>query len=186
MKTPRTACLVASIALLANTPSAWAQGGNVTFTGAVVAESCEIGGGHPAVARSLSPRFTVDLPAIGTDTLTTHGQTAGWSPFAITLRHCGNRYALVRTHFEPGAFVDMATGRLSPDSHSSAGNVQIALRELGRTRHILIGAPPGSQGSTPVVLQGHATQVYEAGYYALGQVSPGTVHTSVEYNLVYQ
>ncbi|GEM_PF-5043548 len=186
MTTPRTACLVAGIAFLASTHAAWAQRGTITFTGAVVAESCEIDGGHASMARSVSPDFTVALPSVGADALTTHGQTAGWSPFAITLHRCGNRPALVRTHFEPGPFVDMATGRLSLDSSSSASNVQIALRELGSTQHILIGAPHGGQGAMPVVLRDHITQVYEAGYYALGQVSPGSVHTSVEYNLVYQ
>ena len=187
MKPCRLAYIVAGIAMLAGAFPAWAQSGTITFTGAVVANSCEVGSsGHAPVARSLSSNFTVDLPAVGIDALAAYGQTAGWSPFAITLRHCGNWPSLVRTHFEPGTFVDMATGRLDLDSRSSAGNVQIALRELGSTRHILIGAPAGAQGTTPVMLQNHATLVYEAGYYALGQATPGSVHTSVEYNLVYQ
>ncbi|MBO9357432.1 fimbrial protein [Bordetella petrii] len=178
---------IAGIALAAGAPSAWAQSGTITFTGAVVASSCEVdSSGYAPIARNLSPRFTVDLPTIGIDALAARGQTAGWSPFVITLQHCGTSPSLVRTHFEPGTFVDLATGRLDLDSHSSAGNVQIALRELGSTQHILIGAPAGAQGTTPRVLEDHATLVYEAGYYALGQATPGTVHTSVEYNLVYR
>jgi len=177
---------IAGIALAAGAPSVWAQSGAIAFTGAVVASSCEVdSSGYAPIARNLSPRFTVDLPTISTGDLTTRGQTTGWSPFVITLQHCGTSPNLVRAHFEPGTFVDMATGRLMLDSNSSAGNVQIALRELGSARHLLLGAPAGMQGTTPVELESHATLVYEAGYYALGQATPGTVHTSVEYNLVY-
>src|SRR3546814_6967346 len=91
--------------------------------------------------------------------LTAPGQTAGWSPFAITLQHCSGSATLVRAHFEPGTFVDMATGRLDLDANSSAANVQIALRELGSTHNILIGAPAGAQGSTPTRSEEHTSEL---------------------------
>jgi len=186
MTSSRVLHFIAGIALSAGATHAWAQSGAITFTGAVEASSCEVdSNSYAPIARNLSPHFTVDLPPVSVGDLTSRGQTAGWSPFVITLQHCGTSPNLVRVHFEPGTFVDLATGRLDLDSHSSAGNVQIALRELGGAQHILIGAPAGMQGTTPIELDTHATLVYEAGYYALGQATPGTVRTSVEYNLVY-
>src|SRR5690606_20489867 len=96
---------VAGITLAAGAPSAWAQAGTITFTGAVIASSCEVdSSGYTPIARNLSPHFTVDLPTITTGDLTARGQTAGWSPFAITLQHCDTSPNLVRTHFEPGTF----------------------------------------------------------------------------------
>src|SRR5690606_27044068 len=85
----------------------------------------------------------------------------------------------------PAMWASTSRRPVDVDAHSSARNVQIALREQGSARHILIGAPVGQQGPTPQLLQDHAMLVYEAGYYALGQASPGSVRTSVEYNLVY-
>lgn len=176
----------AGIVLSTGATCAWAQSGAITFKGAVTANSCQVDiNGHHPIARALSTHFTVDLPSVGANDLTASGQTAGWSPFAITLQQCGLSPTLVRTHFEPGTFVDLATGRLNLDSNSTAGNVQIALRESGSADHILLGAPAGMQGTTPISLEGYAMLVYEAGYYAVGRATPGTVHSSVEYNLIY-
>lgn len=178
--------LAVGVVLATGAAGVWAQTGAITFKGAVTASSCQVDiDGHRSKARALSPYFTVGLPSVGANDLTASGQTTGWSPFAITLQKCGQSPTLVRTHFEPGAFVDLATGRLNLDSNSTAGNVQIALRESGSANHILVGAPVGMQGTTPTQLEGYATLVYEAGYYAVGRATPGTVHSSVEYNLVY-
>lgn len=186
MTTVRLLRYLTLLALTSAAPCGLAQSGTLLFQGTIAANSCAVHThAHGAPVRSLSPTFTVDLPTVGTDALTTRGQTAGWSPFVIRIGQCGGFARLVRAHFEPGTFVDPATGRLDVDAHSSARNVQIALREQGSARHILIGAPVGQQGPTPQLLQDHAMLVYEAGYYALGQASPGSVRTSVEYNLVY-
>src|SRR3546814_5544182 len=108
MKLFRIAQAAAVLASLAGAQGALASDGTITFKGAVLTNSCEVdSNGHVPYARSLAPDFTVGLPSVGANMLTAPGQTAGWSPFAITLQHCSGSATLVRAHFEPGTFVEI-------------------------------------------------------------------------------
>src|SRR3546814_11620439 len=92
MKLFRIAQAAAVLASLAGAQRALASDGTSTFKCAVLTNSCEVdSNGHVPYACSLAPVFTVGLPSVAANMLTPPGQTAVWSPFAITPRHCRGR-----------------------------------------------------------------------------------------------
>ncbi|ELA01380.1 fimbrial protein [Cupriavidus metallidurans] len=191
MKHIRTKILATSLLLATMSPAAFAVDGTITFTGRVTGQTCTISGnGRPA------GDFTIVLPTVTASTLNTAGNIAGRTPFNIRLTNCNPNTGNVAVHFEPGAAVDLGTGRLkntvvnSPASGSTpaitgASNVQIGLLNSDMT-NINVGAAFASQNSQRVAItSGAATLQYYAQYVATGAATLGTLQTSATYSIVY-
>jgi major type 1 subunit fimbrin (pilin) len=149
----RTKILATSLLLAAMSPAAFASDGTITFTGLITGQTCSISGnGRPA------GDFTVVLPNVSTSTLNTGGNTAGRAPFNIQLTGCTPNAGNVAVYFEPGANVDLATGRLKNSTVAvpaagtnpgvkAAGNVQIGLLNSDMT-NISVGAAFAAEPAT--------------------------------------
>jgi len=170
--------LSALIAVAATTGAqyATASDGNIVFMGTVSQQTC--------VVDNASRALTIALPEVSKDTLRTAGKTAGATPFEIRVKGCPTDTGTVTAHFEPGVFVDAATGRINnTTSPGAAGNVQIQLLNPDMSPIIAGGTDASSK---PVALEGAAASMrYFARYYAKGTVTPGHVQTAVQYSVIY-
>lgn len=171
--------LLASVGLAAAT-AAYAIDGTITFTGNVIASTCEINGSNDV---------DVVLPTIGTTALTSVGAVGGRTPFALSLKNCPYSEAApmkVGVWFEPGANVNMTTGHLTVGT-GDAKNVEVQILN-DQHQPIKIGASVSSQNSQMVSIGSDKTAQlnYFGEYYATGTVEPGSVKTNVQYSLVYQ
>lgn len=171
-----------SVLVLALAPlAANAVDGTITFNGEVTDKTCTI----------VTPQgkdFTVTLPTVSSSTLAAAGQVAGRTPFSINLSQCnpGN----VATYFEPGATVDLGSGRLNNVATASAAT-QVQLQLLGSNNLFLPVVTTGA-GSTQTNSQwvtvnagGMADLNYFVEYYATGASTPGEVTSSVKYTIIY-
>lgn len=165
--------ILAASALALGSVAAHAADGTITIKGQVTDQTCTINGGTKDI--------TVTLPTVGTSALAVAGQTAGRTPFTISLTQCAA--GDVATYFEPGANTN-ADGYLN--NIGDATNVQVQL--LGDNNEVipvLAGVQLNSQVVTTVA-NGNADLNYYAQYYATGEAEAGTVETSVQYTIVYQ
>ncbi|ARL38886.1 fimbrial protein [Burkholderia pseudomallei] len=179
----------AVVVMLATTGVAYASDGTITFTGSVVASTCKVNGGNGDL--------TVALPQVATNQLANTGQTAGRTPFTLSLSGCtspvdkdGNPIANVPTKvavvFEPGPNVNLTTGRLKPTGSGAAANVEVGIQTDGY-KDIMIGADAANQGTQVATIgkDGNATLQYAAQYYATGVSTAGPITTSVTYSVIY-
>ncbi|WP_422418878.1 fimbrial protein [Pseudomonas sp. GZD-222] len=149
--------------------------GQMSFSGSVLASTCQVNGGQNNVA--------VNLPQVPSSLLANPGQVAGNTPFALRLTNCTPGLNRVSTYFEPGPTVS-PQGRLIVDSGGST-NVEVQLRNDTNAPMNLAGAE-GSQNSQIVdISNGQALLNYSAEYYSLGNTTPGPVNTRVQYTLTY-
>ncbi len=82
--------------------SAMAYDGTITFTGKVVAQTCNVTTGNDG-------NFTVTLPTVSNKALATPGETTGLTPFSINLTGCTSTVdgaGHVKAFFEPGSSTD--------------------------------------------------------------------------------
>ncbi|WP_329955982.1 fimbrial protein [Burkholderia cepacia] len=162
---------------------AHATDGTITFTGSISSQTCTINGNGTG-----AKDFTVALPPVSAGALAAAGQTAGQTPFNITLSKCSSPSGSVHTFFEPGATTDLSTGNLMVTAGGgSAANVQIGLTNADFSP-IKAGAADASQNSKAVsIVDNGATLQYYARYVATGgAATAGTANSSVMYSLVYQ
>jgi major type 1 subunit fimbrin (pilin) len=158
---------------------ACATDGTINFTGNVTAQTCTINGG------GTNSNFTVALPTVSASTLSAAGQTAGRTPFAITLTNCTPATGTVHTFFEAGPTTDLNTGNLIVTA-GGASNVEINLLNTDASP-ISAGAPDASQNSKSVsIAAGGATLNYFAQYIATGAATAGKADSSVVYTMSYQ
>lgn len=149
--------------------------GQMSFSGTVLAGTCEVNGGHNNVA--------VILPPVSSSLLRNPGQIAGNTPFELRLSNCSAGLNRVATYFEAGPTVN-PQGRLIVDTGGS-NNVEVQLRNHNNVAMNLAGAQ-GSQNSQVVdITSGQALLSYSAEYYSLGNTTPGLVNTRVQYTLIY-
>jgi len=182
--------ILASLAFATLSSAAFASDGTITFTGRLTSQTCTIsgnGGGN---------NFTVPLPTLSTSALAANGNVAGRTPFNIRLTDCTPNTGNVAVYFEPGATVDMATGRLinmvvnTPATATApaivaAQNVQVGLLNdtLG---NIALGSAFAAQNFQQVAIAaGSATLQYYAQYVATGAATLGDISTSATYSIVY-
>lgn len=177
----RTKSLIAAIALIAAIPAAsYAADGTITINGKVTGQTCTIKGNGG------SGDFTVTLPTVSTNALKTAGATAGRTPFNIALSNCTPNSGNVMVYFEPGATVDMSTGRLINTTGSGAKNVEVGLKNSDYS-DIKLGADKTQQNSKAVALASGAAKLdYFAEYVATGAATAGDLNTSTMYSIVYQ
>ncbi|MGU3414495.1 fimbrial protein [Enterobacteriaceae bacterium C23F] len=164
--------------------SAFAVDGTITINGKITDTTCTIsvdGGSNDA---------TVTLPTVSSSTLTAAGQTAGATPFNISLSNCsGTSLNTASTYFEPGAYVDSTTGRLNIDSTAAdaATNVQVELLNADRNAIVAGASVANGQNDVPVDISGgNGTLNYYAQYYATGASTAGSVTTQVDYTMTYE
>lgn len=191
MKHYRTSILAASVLLAALSPAASAYDGTITFTGRITSNTCTISGNGGGTD------FTVALPPVSASTLGTAGNIAGRTPFNIQLTGCTPDTGDVAVYFEPGATVDLATGRLTntavttpategTEAVTAATNVQIGVLNADLT-NIAVGSAFASQNSQQVAITGGtAAMQYYAQYVATGGAATLGVFTSaLTYSVVY-
>ncbi|CAB3753554.1 fimbrial protein [Paraburkholderia solisilvae] len=156
-----------------------AADGTITFNGSITAQTCTVS--------AASANLTVTLPTVSVGSLTQTGQTAGNTPFSISLTGCAPASGTVHTFFEAGSTTS-ADGHLSlTGGAGSAGNVKIDLRNSDGSE-IVAGAADASQNSLPVNIaaDGTATLNYTAQYVATGAATAGTANSTVQFTMVYQ
>ncbi|EIQ9741253.1 type 1 fimbrial protein [Escherichia coli] len=174
---------ILGILAAASSSATLAYDGTIDFSGQVVAQTCSV--------EADSTHLVVILPTVSTASLTSPGDVAGLTPFAIVLEGCSTDVTGVGTKvyafFEPNADTDNETHNLNIKSNSnSAKNVQIQLMNADGTSPIYLGTQ-GNQGQTPVVIDKDTMQLwYNAQYYATGQATAGNVSATVNYTIAYQ
>jgi major type 1 subunit fimbrin (pilin) len=180
----KTKLLVISALLGTAASSAFAYDGTVTFNGLLRDDTCAV--------NAADATKTVTLPTVATTSLTTVGQTAGFTPFSISVSNCPASVTSVRAHFESNANMDSDTGNLvlTNTGAGSAGNVQVQLQNtdgsqiaLGGTDAALATVVGGTATDTDTGRT--ATMTYHAGYYATGATTAGAVTTLTNFTVAY-
>jgi major type 1 subunit fimbrin (pilin) len=170
---------IAFVAIASASQFASAADGTITFNGQITAQTCTINGGGAA------SNFAVTLPTVSSSSLAAAGQTAGRTPFTISLTNCTPATGNVHTFFEAGPTTDSTTGHLIVNA-GGATNVQIDLLNSDAT-DIKAGFADASQNSLPVAITtGAATLNYFAQYIATGAATAGAANSSVMYTMAYQ
>lgn len=178
----KTKLLVISALLGTAASSAFAYDGTVTFNGQLSDSTCAV--------NAADATKTVTLPTVATTSLTTVGQTAGFTPFSISVSNCPASVTSVRAHFESNANMDSDTGNLVLTNTGGAGNVQVQLQNtdgsqiaLGGTNAALATVVDGTATDTDTGRT--ATMTYHAGYYATGATTAGAVTTLTNFTVAY-
>ncbi|QET01194.1 MULTISPECIES: fimbrial protein [Cupriavidus] len=171
--------LVAGSALLAT--RAHAVSGTITFSGEVKTNTCKINDLKDSAAN-----FTVPLPHVSADALSTSGATAGRTRFDIRLSDCNTDPAgSAYVHFEGSNDADPQSGHLKLESTAGAKNVQIALLDASGNSIPLNGNAP-IPTAVPIGTDGSATLHYAAQYVATGKAQGGKATARVNFTIVYQ
>ncbi|MFV0601781.1 MAG: fimbrial protein [Brachymonas sp.] len=176
MKNSLSFLSLATAAVLTFSNAANAADGTITINGEITDTTCSIS------VNGQAPDATLTLPTVSANTLNAAGETAGTTPFNITLTGCTNATQKnASTWFESGATVDSTSGRLN--NSGTASNVQV---ELLNSAQNAIVAGSASQNDVPVdISSGSGTLSYYARYYATAPTTAGTVTTTVDYTIVY-
>jgi len=169
------ASLVAAFGILAS-GSALAADGTIMFNGEITGATCTINEGQPD--------FDVTLPKVSNTILANSGETAGRTPFRITLTDCTPATGTVGVYFEPGANTDMTNGRLNTTA-GGAANVQIQLLNADISVINLSQATGTQTTQTAPIVDGSGELLYFAEYYATGATTTGLVNSSTMYSIVY-
>lgn len=156
---------VANMAMAANT---------ITFTGTVEANTCTVN-----IDGNTNP--TVTLPTVGVGSLTATGNTAGATPFTISITGC-----------EAGTTDNVAV-RFA--AHNPDGT---NLGSTGSATNVAVQLLNGSAGSTPITFttgiaqtaaktinNGTASYDLTAQYYANAAATAGTVLAVTDYEVIY-
>ncbi len=181
-KTLLSAVMIASfgIAALAS-QAARAVDGTITFTGKVVANTCQFSVNNGPASN------TVVLPVVFTSSLTAAGNVAGTTPFTISATKCDTNLTSVQAYFTSTANIDGTTGNLK-NTGGTAGNVQVQLLNGTTNVPMPLNAASATAQNSPVgsvSSGGTVTMSYKAQYYATGTATPGPVSTSVDYTINY-
>lgn len=177
--------VMASLGLMSSSAFA-ASTGTITFNGELTDTTCNVdinGQGSDA---------TVTLPTVSVNQLTQDKDVTGRTSFNMNLSDCvigtANGKSKVSAFFQPGTTVDLSSGRLK-NVGGSATNVQLQLLDAtGDFKVINVGNTDqvNAMAYVDISSDGKATLPYAVEYYALGQTTPGTVTSSVVYNLQYK
>ncbi len=159
-----------------------ASTGVITFNGELSACTCDV------QVDGQTNDASVTLPTVGTNQLTTAGETAGRTNFNMSLTNCVGTLQTASAFFIGGASVDPVTGRLR-NVNGTATQVGYQLRDDSSPTQDVIQIGNGSQfaNSTYVdVSSGSAILPYAVEYYADGTTTAGTVVSNVTYLLQYK
>lgn len=179
----RKALALAVLVAATGTQFANAADGTINFNGELVNQTCTIavdGVVTPAVA-------TVTLPTISTSLLNAAGQAEGRTGFNIQLTNCVGAATTAAAFFNSGSTVDPVSGNLN-NMTGTATNVQLQLVDAQGGAIIQAGNTNQKTQTTRNTIDatGAATMPYAVQYFATGTTTPGTVVSSVTYNVDYQ
>ncbi|MFQ1062877.1 fimbrial protein [Bordetella trematum] len=194
----RLACLGLSLAPLA---PAFAVDGTITINGEIIDQTCKINGSTPPA------NLLVTLPKIGNTALKSKGDTAGATPFILTLTDCPSSLSgEVRAYFEPGLTTDYDTGNLIAYQTETAATLETKLPSAPGTpktgvqiqlanpdgKALTMGASASVQAAQGATLQASsstktATLRYLARYVKTGTstIAAGKVKSYVTYSIIY-
>lgn len=167
-----------SLALIAAASAtvAMADNGTITFNGLVIADTCAttLTGGASATA--------VTLPNVPTTALAATGNTAGQTPFSLSVAGCDAAAATsgIRYTLTPSAYHTSNTSLL--DNTGSATNVGVEILE-GATPIAFVGA--AHQTPNVTLTSGAGSVSLAARYKATGAATAGTVTSVLGWTLVY-
>ncbi|TDX20261.1 major type 1 subunit fimbrin (pilin) [Buttiauxella sp. BIGb0552] len=161
---------------------AMASDGTINFTGKVTDVTC-------TVTATSSSGSNVTLPTVSKTALANIHDTAGATPFKISLTGCTGSLAdpvNVAVYFEPGGNVN-TDGRLNNTAVAGAAqNVDIALSLADKVSEELnLGVSPTVKYATIDPDDKNAEMNFVAKYYATGAAEAGAVTSSVTYSIVY-
>ncbi|MEB5742661.1 type 1 fimbrial protein [Klebsiella aerogenes] len=158
-----------------------ASTGTITFNGKLTATTCD------ANVDGQGPDATIILPTIGTNQLTTAGDTAGRTGFNIALSNCAGTLQTASAFFEAGSTVDLPTGHLK-NVGGDATNVSLQLREVSGTENVIAVGNSNQikNASYYDITTGSADLPYSVEYYADDATTAGTVNSSVVYSIQYK
>lgn len=154
--------------------------GSVHITGEVVANTCTVTSGTNGV-------HEVALPKVSTKVLATTGDTAGKTPFTITLANCTPDNGKVSIYFEPGSDTDMATGNLK-NATTTGTNAEVQLLNGDATGSaISLNQGVSGQHVQQVDLQsGGASLPFFAQYIAAtAPATVGTLSSTTKFTVTY-
>ncbi|EPT0360630.1 fimbrial protein [Enterobacter cloacae] len=186
MKVVSNALILATLTCASVLPAHAASLGTITFEGVLTDTTCnvDINGGGPSA--------TVKLPAVSSSDLTSAGQVAGRTIFNMNLTGCTTATggpSTVTAFFEPGPNVNSSTGRLVNSGGTAGDTVSLQLLEAVNNNYKVINVGNADQADNATYLDisgGTATLPYAIQYYAESATAPGTVTSSVVYNLIYK
>lgn len=159
-----------------------ASTGTITFNGELTATTCDV------IVDGQAADATIILPTVGTNQLTTAGQTAGSTNFNMALSSCAGTLTTASAFFEDGASVDAVNGRLN-NMTGTATNVQLQLRDGSSASRAVIQVGNGNQTANTTyqsISSGSANLPYAVEYYANGATTAGTVVSNVVYSVQYK
>ncbi|EPF6317825.1 fimbrial protein [Enterobacter cloacae] len=167
-------------------PAYSASTGTITFEGLLTDTTCDvdIGGSGPSA--------TVTLPTVSINELTAPGQVTGRTVFNMNLSGCTvatGGPSTVATYFQPGPNVNLSTGRLINNGGTAGNNVSLQLLDAVSNTYNVINVGSTDQVDDAAYIDisgGTATLPYAVEYYAENATTPGTVTSSVVYNLMYK
>lgn len=178
---------VCGFVVLAPRP-AMAADGTLTFQGQIEAVTCDVSGGSGTTGGTGD--ITVVLPTIGTNAISVDGQTAGSTPFTLTIggasaTGCTNG-KIASLIFESGAspLINPSTGNLKNSTGTGyATQVEVGLLNGGNQP---INLFTGANSPSATIAGNTATLNFIAQYVATGGAATnGLVDTSVEYSVTY-
>ncbi|PXW44363.1 major type 1 subunit fimbrin (pilin) [Klebsiella oxytoca] len=175
--------IVAVLGLAAVSAQA-ASTGTITFNGLLTDSTCNVdieGQGADA---------TVTLPTVGINELASTGKITGRTSFNMNLTGCtvgASTHAKVAAFFQPGTSVDLSTGRLKNMS-GTATKVSLQMRDASNDYAVINLGNTNQVTNTAYkdMTSGSALLPYAVEYYADDTTTPGTVVSSVVYNLMYK
>jgi major type 1 subunit fimbrin (pilin) len=180
------AALALALGASATASAQAANGGSITFTGAVNDNSCTVRGG--AGTDGGTGNFGVILDTVNPGQLATDGATAASKAFQVVIGGAGQATCaddkIASMSFAPtSALIDPVTGALQNSLSGEATNVQIQLGN-GTTNAPIDLADPNNV-STATIAGNTATIPYFARYLATGAATVGLVSTNVTYAVTY-
>lgn len=160
--------------------------GTIIFNGELTDTTCDVDvNGQGADA-------TVTLPTVSVNQLVAAGDVTGRTSFNMNLSNCVvgtiGGHTKVATFFQPGTTVDLGTGRLK-NTTGSATNASLQLLDASNSFAVINEGNTDQVTDTAYVTiasDGTALLPYAVEYYAEGTTTPGTVTSSIVYNLMYQ
>lgn len=164
-----------------------AADGTLTFRGNISATTCDITGGSGT--NGGNGDVVVPLPTVSTSALAAPNQTAGATPFSLTIggtgaTNCTNGKVARLAFTASSALIDASTGNLKNTTGASyATNVEVGLLNNNNQP---INLYTSANSSEAEITGNTATLDFVAQYVATGgAATEGTVDTNVEYSVTY-
>ncbi|WIF68545.1 fimbrial protein [Metapseudomonas otitidis] len=170
----------AVLALSASSLSAFANplsgdGGEIHFKGKIVEKTCTV-----AVDGTVTPALaTVTLPDTNAGLLKFAGNTAGETPFKISLKDCRTNAAFANVFFTSAQLDGDQLKNIA--STGAATNVALQLTDDAGTPLDL----SGQTSSSMPLNAGAGDATYKVSYYAKDAVTPGAVEATAMYVIGY-